>query len=317
MTDSTTTTARAPRVAVLAPCYNEAAAIGQVVKDFKAALPDATIYVYDNNSSDDTSAVARAAGAVVRLETMRGKGNVVRRMYADIEADVYVLVDGDDTYEAAAAAGMVDRLWAEHLDMINGRRVTDIQAAYRAGHRLGNVVLTGIVRKIFGDPIHDMLSGYRVMSRRFVKSFPTIAEGFGIETEMTVHALQLRMPLAEMPTQYKDRPVGSTSKLRTYRDGVLILNTILALIRQERPITFFGVIAAILTLTAVILMVPVVIDYLDTGLVRRFPTAILATGIMIAAFLSLTSGIILDSVTRGRWEVKRLQYLALKGPGVD
>jgi glycosyltransferase involved in cell wall biosynthesis len=310
MTDSTTTTARAPRVAVLAPCYNEAAAIGQVVKDFKAALPDATIYVYDNNSSDDTSAVARAAGAVVRLETMRGKGNVVRRMYADIEADVYVLVDGDDTYEAAAAAGMVDRLWAEHLDMINGRRVTDIQAAYRAGHRLGNVVLTGIVRKIFGDPIHDMLSGYRVMSRRFVKSFPTIAEGFGIETEMTVHALQLRMPLAEMPTQYKDRPVGSTSKLRTYRDGVLILNTILALIRQERPITFFGVIAAILTLTAVILMVPVVIDYLDTGLVRRFPTAILA-------FLSLTSGIILDSVTRGRWEVKRLQYLALKGPGVD
>ncbi len=317
MTDSTTTTARAPRVAVLAPCYNEAAAIGQVVKDFKAALPDATIYVYDNNSSDDTSAVARAAGAVVRLETMRGKGNVVRRMYADIEADVYVLVDGDDTYEAAAAAAMVDRLWAEHLDMINGRRVTDIQAAYRAGHRLGNVVLTGIVRKIFGDPIHDMLSGYRVMSRRFVKSFPTIAEGFGIETEMTVHALQLRMPLAEMPTQYKDRPVGSASKLRTYRDGVLILNTILALIRQERPITFFGVIAAILTLLALILIYPVVIDYIHTGLVRRFPTAILATGIMIAAFLSLTSGIILDSVTRGRWEVKRLQYLALKGPGVD
>jgi glycosyltransferase involved in cell wall biosynthesis len=317
MTDSTTTTARAPRVAVLAPCYNEAAAIGQVVKDFKAALPDATIYVYDNNSSDDTSAVARAAGAVVRLETMRGKGNVVRRMYADIEADVYVLVDGDDTYEAAAAAAMVERLWAEHLDMINGRRVTDIQAAYRAGHRLGNVVLTGIVRKIFGDPIHDMLSGYRVMSRRFVKSFPTIAEGFGIETEMTVHALQLRMPLAEMPTQYKDRPVGSASKLRTYRDGVLILNTILALIRQERPITFFGVIAAILTFLALILIYPVVIDYIHTGLVRRFPTAILATGIMIAAFLSLTSGIILDSVTRGRWEVKRLQYLALKGPGVD
>jgi glycosyltransferase involved in cell wall biosynthesis len=306
-----------PRVAVLAPCYNEAAAIGQVVTDFKAALPEATIYVYDNNSSDDTSAVARAAGAVVRLETMRGKGNVVRRMYADIEADVYVLVDGDDTYEAAAARGMVERLWSEHLDMINGRRITDIEAAYRAGHRLGNVVLTGIVRKIFGDPIHDMLSGYRVMSRRFVKSFPTIAEGFGIETEMTVHALRLRMPLAEMPTHYKDRPAGSASKLRTYRDGVLILNTILALIRQERPIMFFGAIAALLTLVTMILMYPVVVEYIHTGLVRRFPTAILSTGIMLAAFLSLTSGVILDSVTRGRWEVKRLQYLALKGPGVD
>jgi glycosyltransferase involved in cell wall biosynthesis len=267
-----------PRVAVLAPCYNEAAAIGQVVTDFKAALPEATIYVYDNNSSDDTSAVARAAGAVVRLETMRGKGNVVRRMYADIEADVYVLVDGDDTYEAAAARGMVERLWSEHLDMINGRRITDIEAAYRAGHRLGN---------------------------------------FGIETEMTVHALRLRMPLAEMPTHYKDRPAGSASKLRTYRDGVLILNTILALIRQERPIMFFGAIAALLTLVTMILMYPVVVEYIHTGLVRRFPTAILSTGIMLAAFLSLTSGVILDSVTRGRWEVKRLQYLALKGPGVD
>ena len=201
--------------------------------------------------------------------------------------------------------------------MINGRRITEIEAAYRAGHRLGNVVLTGIVRKLFGDPIHDMLSGYRVFSRRFVKSFPTIAEGFGIETEMTVHALRLRMPLAEMPTQYKDRPAGSASKLRTYRDGVLILNTILALIRQERPIMFFGAIAALLTLVTMILMYPVVVEYIHTGLVRRFPTAILATGIMLAAFLSLTSGVILDSVTRGRWEVKRLQYLALKGPGVD
>jgi glycosyltransferase involved in cell wall biosynthesis len=288
-----------------------------VVRDFKAALPEATIYVYDNNSTDDTSAVARAAGAVVRLETMRGKGNVVRRMYADIEADVYVLVDGDDTYEAAAAPAMVARLWSEHLDMINGRRITEIEAAYRAGHRLGNVVLTGIVRKLFGDPIHDMLSGYRVFSRRFVKSFPTIAEGFGIETEMTVHALRLRMPLAEMPTRYKDRPVGSVSKLRTYHDGVLILNTILALVRQERPIMFFSMISTLLTLAALILIYPVVVEYIHTGLVRRFPTAILATGIMLAAFLSLTSGVILDSVTRGRWEVKRLQYLSLKGPGVE
>jgi glycosyltransferase involved in cell wall biosynthesis len=307
----------APRVAVLVPCYNEAAAIASVVHGFKAALPDATIYVYDNNSSDDTSAVAREAGAVVRLETMRGKGNVVRRMYADVEADVYVLVDGDDTYEAAAAPGMVERLWAEHLDMINGRRVTEIQAAYRAGHRFGNAVLTGIVRRIFGDPIHDMLSGYRVMSRRFVKSFPTIAEGFGIETEMTVHALQLRMPLAEMPTQYKDRPAGSVSKLRTYHDGILILRTIVNLVRQERPAAFFGFIAAILAFVSLILIYPVVVEYFHTGLVRRFPTAVLSTGIMLAAFLSLTSGVILDSVTRGRWEVKRLQYLALRGPGVE
>jgi glycosyltransferase involved in cell wall biosynthesis len=306
-----------PRVAVLVPCYNEAAAIRQVVTHFKAALPQATVYVYDNNSTDDTIAVAKAAGAVVRTEKMRGKGNVVRRMYADIEADVYVLVDGDDTYEAAAAAAMVDRLWAEQLDMINGQRITEIAAAYRAGHKLGNVVLTGIVRKIFGDPIHDMLSGYRVMSRRFVKSFPTIASGFGIETEMTVHALQMRMPIAEMPTQYKDRPAGSASKLRTYHDGVLILNTIVALVRQERPAAFFGGIAALLALVALILIYPVVIEYLHTGLVRRFPTAILSTGIMLAAALSLTSGAILDTVTRGRWEVKRLQYLALKGPGVE
>jgi len=306
-----------PRVAVLVPCYNEAAAIRQVVVDFKAALPQATVYVYDNNSTDDTIAVAKAAGAVVRSEKMRGKGNVVRRMYADIEADVYVLVDGDDTYEAAAAGGMVERLWAEQLDMINGQRITEIAAAYRAGHKFGNMMLTGIVRKIFGDPIHDMLSGYRVMSRRFVKSFPTIASGFGIETEMTVHALQMRMPIAEMPTQYKDRPAGSASKLRTYHDGVLILNTIVALVRQERPAAFFGGIAAFLAVVALILIYPVVIEYIDTGLVRRFPTAILSTGLMLAAALSLTSGAILDTVTRGRWEVKRLQYLALKGPNVE
>jgi glycosyltransferase involved in cell wall biosynthesis len=306
-----------PRVAVLVPCYNEAAAIRQVVMDFKAALPQAMVYVYDNNSTDDTIAVAKEAGAVVRTEKTRGKGNVVRRMYADIEADVYVLVDGDDTYEAAAAGAMVDRLWTEQLDMINGQRVTEIEAAYRAGHKLGNVVLTGIVRKIFGDPIHDMLSGYRIMSRRFVKSFPTIASGFGIETEMTVHALQMRMPIAEMPTQYKDRPAGSASKLRTYHDGVLILNTIVALVRQERPAAFFGGIAAFLALVALILIYPVVVEYIHTGLVRRFPTAILSTGIMLSALLSLTSGAILDTVTRGRWEVKRLQYLALKGPGVE
>ena len=306
-----------PSVAVLVPCYNEAAAIHKVVTDFKAALPKATVYVYDNNSTDDTIAVARSAGAIVRTEKMRGKGNVVRRMYADIEADIYVLVDGDDTYEAMAARAMVDRLWTEQLDMINGQRITDIEAAYRPGHKLGNVVLTGIVRKIFGDPISDMLSGYRVMSRRFVKSFPTIAEGFGIETEMTVHALQLRMPIAEMPTAYKDRPPGSASKLRTYRDGVLILSTIVGLVKQELPMAFFGGIAGVLALISLILAYPIFIEFARTGLVPRFPTAIAATGFMLAAFLSLTSGVILDSVTRGRWEVKRLQYLALKGPRAE
>jgi len=302
------------RVAVLVPCYNEAAAIAQVVADFRAALPEATIYVYDNNSTDDTIGVATRAGAVVRSETRRGKGNVVRRMFADIEADVYVLVDGDDTYEAAASRAMVDRLLADQLDMINGRRISDIQAAYRPGHRFGNRLLTGIVQYIFGDPIQDMLSGYRILSRRFVKSFPTIAEGFGIETEMTVHALQLRMPITEMPSQYKDRPAGSESKLRTYRDGILILNTIIALVRQERPLAFFGGIAAFLAVVAIILAYPIVVTFAETGLVPRFPTAILATGITLAAFLSLTSGVILDSVTRGRWEVKRLQYLSLRSP---
>jgi glycosyltransferase involved in cell wall biosynthesis len=302
------------RVAVLVPCYNEAAAIAKVVADFKSALPEATIYVYDNNSTDGTSAIAKSAGAVVRLETRRGKGNVVRRMFADIEADAYVLVDGDDTYEAAASRAMVDKLFADHLDMINGRRISNIEAAYRAGHKLGNRVLTGIVQYIFGDPIADMLSGFRVFSRRFVKSFPTIAEGFGIETEMTVHALQLRMPVAETPSQYKDRPPGSASKLRTYHDGFLILGTILGLIKQELPMAFFGAISAFLALLAFILAYPVIVTFAQTGLVPRFPTAILATGIMLAAFLSLTSGVILDSVTRGRWEVKRLQYLALKGP---
>ena len=305
------------RVAVVVPCYNEAAAIAKVVADFRAALPEATIHVYDNNSTDGTADIARAAGAVVGSETRRGKGNVVRRMFADVEADVYVLVDGDDTYEAAASRVMVDRLIAEKLDMINGRRISDIEAAYRPGHRMGNLLLTGIVQYIFGDPIQDMLSGYRIMSRRFVKSFPTIAEGFGIETEMTVHALQLRMPIAEMPSAYKDRPAGSASKLRTYHDGILILNTILGLVRQERPMMFFGAISFVLAIVAVILAYPVIVTFAQTGLVPRFPTAILATGIMLAAFLSLTSGVILESVTRGRWEVKRLQYLSLRSPSLD
>jgi glycosyltransferase involved in cell wall biosynthesis len=306
-----------PRVAVIVPCYNEAAAIAKVVGDFRAALPESIIYVYDNNSTDDTIHVARTAGAVVGSESRRGKGNVVRRMFADVEADVYVLVDGDDTYEADAARAMVDRLVDDQLDMINGQRLSEIEAAYRPGHKLGNVMLTSLVQYIFGDPIHDMLSGYRILSRRFVKSFPTIADGFGIETEMTVHALQLRMPIAEMPTRYKERPPGSTSKLRTFRDGFAILRLILGLVRQERPLLFFNVLASFLAVLAVAIAWPVFITYAQTGLVPRLPTALLATGIALLSFLSVTSGVILDSVTRGRWEVKRLQYLSLRSPAID
>lgn len=301
-------------VAVLIPCYNEEAAIGKVVEDFRTALPDATVYVYDNNSSDRTVAVARAAGAVVRSEPLQGKGNVMRRMFSDIEADVYVLVDGDDTYHAPSAPMMVHRLWDEQLDMVNGARVTDIAAAYRPGHRLGNKVLTGLVAEVFGHRIQDMLSGYRVFSRRFVKSFPALASGFETETELTVHALELRMPIAEVTAPYKDRPEGSVSKLRTYRDGFRILKTILVLVKEERPLPFFASIFALLAAVSLALAVPVIMTYFQTGLVPRLPTAVLATGIMMLAFLSLMCGLILDTVTHGRREMKRLRYLAIPAP---
>jgi len=301
-------------IAVLIPCYNEEAAIGTVVRDFRAALPDATVYVYDNNSADRTVEVAREAGAVVRHEPLQGKGNVMRRMFSDIEADVYVLVDGDDTYHAPSAPMMVRRLWEEQLDMVNGARVTDIVAAYRPGHRLGNKVLTGLVAEVFGHRIHDMLSGYRVFSRRFVKSFPALASGFETETELTVHALELRMPIAEVSAPYKDRPVGSVSKLRTYRDGFRILKTILVLVKEERPLPFFAAIFALLTGISLMLAVPIFITYFSTGLVPRLPTAVLATGTMVLAFLSLTCGLILDTVTHGRREMKRLRYLSIPAP---
>lgn len=307
--------ASSPRtIAVLVPCYNEEAAIGKVVQDFRTALPDATVYVYDNNSSDRTIEAARAAGAVVRSEPLQGKGNVMRRMFSDIEADVYVLVDGDDTYHAPSAPLMVKRLWDEQLDMVNGARVTDIVAAYRPGHRLGNQVLTGLVAQIFGHRIQDMLSGYRVFSRRFVKSFPALASGFETETELTVHALELRMPLAEIKTPYKDRPEGSVSKLRTYRDGFRILRTILVLVKEERPLPFFASIFALLTAFSLALAVPIFLTYFNTGLVPRLPTAVLATGTMMLAFLSLMCGLILDTVTHGRREMKRLRYLSIPAP---
>ncbi len=302
-------------IAVLIPCYNEEVAIRTVVGDFRAALPAATIYVYDNNSTDRTIEMAAAAGAVVRTEPLQGKGNVVRRMFADIDADVYVLVDGDDTYHAGSAPLLVQMLIDRQLDMVSAARMTEIPAAYRPGHRFGNRLLTGLVARIFGNRFRDMLSGYRVFSRRFVKSFPALTTGFEIETELTVHALQLRMPISEVPVPYKDRPAGSSSKLRTFRDGLRILRTILALIKEERPLQFFCSIFLLLAALSVLLAVPIFTEYLRTGLVPRLPTAVLATGAMLLAFLSLTCGLILDTVTLGRREMKRMCYLAMPVPG--
>jgi hypothetical protein len=309
-------TPSAPRAAILIPCYNEAAAIATVIKDFQRALPTATVYVYDNNSSDDTTRIAARAGAIVRTEPLQGKGNVIRRMFADIEADVYVLVDGDATYDASASGGMVRLLLERSLDMVVGARMPVTQLAYRPGHALGNRLLTGAVAAIFGDRVRDMLSGYRVMSRRFVKSFPGLAPGFETETELTVHALELRCPIAEVETPYRDRPKGSQSKLRTFRDGFRILRTIVKLIKEERPLAFFTGTGLLLAFSSLLLAWPLLVTYLETGLVPRFPTAVLATGLMVLAFMSFVTGLILDTVTHGRRELKRLHYLALQGPGV-
>ena len=302
-------------MAVLIPCYNEEAAISRVVRDFFANIPDATVYAYDNNSTDSTTAAALAAGAVVRRETLQGKGHVVRRMFADIEADIYVLVDGDGTYDADAAPAMIAMLIDQQLDMVTGLREASTEDAYRPGHVLGNAVLTGVVRRIFGKRIGDMLSGYRVFSRRFVKSFPALASGFETETEFSVHALELCMPIGEMPTNYRERSAGSASKLRTYVDGVRILRTIVRLVKDERPLQFFSLAGTILLLAGIGLGLPVVIEFLRIGLVPRLPTAVLATGLVLLSFLSFACGLILDSVTRGRRELKRLAYLAVPGIG--
>jgi glycosyltransferase involved in cell wall biosynthesis len=300
------------KLAVLIPCFNEEKAIISVVQGFRAALPAAVIYVYDNNSVDDTRRLARAAGAVVRTEPLQGKGNVVRRMFADIDADIYVMVDGDGTYDAASAPGMIARLIEERLDMVVGGRLDSGGAdAFRAGHHFGNRLLTGTVARIFGDRFGDMLSGYRVFSRRFVKSFPAVSAGFETETELAVHALSLRLPVAEVETPYGARPAGSVSKLRTYRDGIRISWMILQLFREERPLMFYTLLFALLALVSLSLGLPVIVEYGRTGLVPRLPTALLATGIMLLAFLSLIAGFILDNVTRGRREVKRLAYLSL------
>ena len=298
------------RVAVLVPCFNEEAAVATVISDFRKALPTAEIFVYDNNSSDRTVARAREAGVEVRSERRQGKGHVVRRMFADIDADIYVLVDGDATYDAASAPRMIDALLSDHLDMVVGHRVDQVKAAYRAGHRMGNWMLTSFLSLIFGQAFKDILSGYRVFSRRFVKSFPVLSDGFEIETELTVHALELAMPVAEIETPYYARPEGSFSKLSTWRDGFRILGTILKLYRSEKPLRFFTAIGIVLMLVSIGLAIPVVVTYLEQGIVPRLPTAVLSTGLMILAVLSVSSGLVLDTVTRGRREMKLLAYLS-------
>jgi len=303
-------TAPALRVAVLVPCYNEEAAVATVVADFRKALPAAEIFVYDNNSNDRTVEIARAAGAVVRSERRQGKGHVVRRMFADVDADIYVLVDGDATYDAPSAPRMIDRLVNDHLDMVVGFRVDQSVAAYRPGHRTGNWMLTSFLSTVFGQAFKDILSGYRVFSRRFVKSFPVLSDGFEIETELSVHALELALPVTEIETPYYARPEGSVSKLNTWRDGFRILGTILKLYRSEKPLRFFALIGIFLMLVSIGLAIPVVITYLEEGLVPRLPTAVLSMGLMIVAVLSVSSGLVLDTVTRGRREMKLLAYLS-------
>ena len=314
---SETESAGRQRIAVLVPCYNEAVSIAKVVGNFRAALPNATVYVYDNNSSDRTAEVAAAAGAVVRREPRQGKGRVVRRMFTDVDADIYVLVDGDATYDAPSAPAMVERLLRERLDMVVAVRVDREEAAYRPGHRLGNRLLTGSVAHIFGNTFTDMLSGYRVFTRRFVKSFPVLSGGFEIETELTIHALELELPVGEVRTPYYSRQQGSASKLSTWRDGFRILRTILKVYRAERPLALFAALGLSLCIVAVGLAIPIAITYMREGLVPRLPTAVLSTGLMLLGFLSIASGLILDTVTRGRRELKLLAYLAQRAPAEE
>jgi glycosyltransferase involved in cell wall biosynthesis len=303
-----------PRIAVLLPCYNEEATIAATVEGFRAALPDADIYVYDNNSADRTREVAARAGAVVRRECQQGKGNVVRRMFADVDADVYVMADGDLTYDPQSAPEMVALLLDEQLDMVVGTRRHEAAASERKGHLVGNRMFTGLLARLFGRSFNDIFSGYRVFSRRFAKSFPVLSSGFEIETEMSVHALELRMPVGEVETRYLARPEGSQSKLSTYSDGWRILKTIATLYRVERPALFYGSIGALLVIAAVLLSIPLIVTYFETGLVPRLPTAILVTGMVIVAVLCFFAGLILDTVTRGRREMRRLAYLSLDAP---
>ncbi len=303
-----------PRVAILLPCYNEGAVIASVVRNFKKALPEALVYVYDNNSTDDTLANALGAGAIVRTETRQGKGEVVRRMFADIEADVYVLSDGDGTYDPSEALKMIELLLSSHLDMVTGVRPLSKAAPHRTGHRLGNRIMAWTVGTLFGQKIGDLFSGYRVFSRRFVKSFPALSRGFEIETELTVHAAEMRIPTGEVEASYGKRVGNTVSKLRTVRDGFRIVGTIGLLLKEERPLQVFATLTLLLALTSLILGIPIVIEFVETGLVPRFPTAILALGLMLLAALSLTSGIIMDSIAHMRREFRRLSYLSYPPP---
>ncbi|MYM72107.1 glycosyltransferase [Duganella sp. FT134W] len=302
------------RIAVIVPCYNEALTIANIVRDFNACLPQAAVYVFDNNSSDATIAVANEAGAIVRSVPLQGKGNVIRRMFADVDADIYIMVDGDDTYDASVAPQLAEKLVAEGLDMVVGTRVTDEQEAYRFGHRFGNKLLTGCVSVVFGNTFTDMLSGYRIFSRRYAKSFAAHAAGFETETELTVHALELRMPVAEVATRYGARPEGSVSKLNTYRDGIRILWMITKLFKNEKPLHFFSLLAALCVAAAGVLAVPLIETFVQTGLVPRLPTAVLCTGLSLFGVVLLSCGLILDTVTKGRIEQKRFAYLMVPGP---
>ncbi|MBN8531932.1 MAG: glycosyltransferase [Alphaproteobacteria bacterium] len=306
-------------VAVLLPCYNEAVAIAKVVADFRNALPQATVYVYDNASTDGTSDVARKAGAVVRRVGAKGKGNVIRQMFADIEADIYVMADGDDTYDATVAPGMIETLQTEDLDMVVGIRVSEAtdMAAYRTGHRLGNQLFTALVGSLFGRSFTDIFSGYRIMTRRFVKSFPVTSRGFEIETELTIHALDLGLPVGERPVSYRSRPEDSVSKLRTYRDGARILLAILLFMKEVHPLRVFTLVAVLCTLAAWVIAWPVIAEFMHTGLVPRLPTAVLATGLQVSGLLALACGLILDSVARGRKELKRLFYVLHRSKNTD
>lgn len=298
-------------IAVMVPCYNEEKTIADVVNKFRAAIPQATVYVYDNNSNDRTVEMALSSGAIVKKELLQGKGNVVRRMFADIEADIYILVDGDGTYNAECAKRMISHLIENQLDMVNGKRVSIEKSAYRKGHRLGNALMSKIVQVLFGNRITDLFSGYRAFSRRFVKSFPALSLGFEIETELTVHALDLRMPVSEVETPYYSRPKGSFSKLNTYSDGLRILLAIFNMVKYERPLAFFLSLFALLFCISMGFFWPVLTEYLNTGLVPRIPTTLLSTALMLLAFLCLLTGLILDNVTQGRRELKRLNYLNL------